>query len=238
MRLRVPVIDALPTASVERQGELWRLRDTPGTLHVCLADSGGTYVWIPLTGLDPDDYYTQDEIDALLLDKSDSGHSHDDVYYTESEVDALISGIVQGPLVKVLGSTVSNATGTGLPVGDLSFEVGANETWVVEIRASTSNKTQIGLHRPSGATLSGDILTYPEGASGHIYLNSVSLITPSAMEELHDPGLLSEVQIDVKVTIVNGATIGQFGLTYAAVSGSGEDGNILAGSSLIAHQVG
>lgn len=36
--------------------------------------------------------YTREEIDALLLEKSDISHNHDDRYYTESEVDTLLTG--------------------------------------------------------------------------------------------------------------------------------------------------
>jgi len=35
-------------------------------------------------------YYTESEADALLLDKADTPHAHDDRYYTESESDALL----------------------------------------------------------------------------------------------------------------------------------------------------
>ena len=35
-------------------------------------------------------YYTESESDALLLDKADTPHAHDDRYYTESESDALL----------------------------------------------------------------------------------------------------------------------------------------------------
>lgn len=37
-------------------------------------------------------YYRRQEVDNLLLEKSNVGHNHDDRYYTHTEVDALIVG--------------------------------------------------------------------------------------------------------------------------------------------------
>jgi len=36
-------------------------------------------------------YYTEDEVDNLLIDKSSTSHLHDERYYTKAEVDALLN---------------------------------------------------------------------------------------------------------------------------------------------------
>lgn len=38
------------------------------------------------------DYYTMQEIDSLLSNKSDTDHTHDDLYYTDVEIDAKLDG--------------------------------------------------------------------------------------------------------------------------------------------------
>lgn len=40
----------------------------------------------------PDDTYSKTETDALLLEKSDTDHTHDERYYTESEIDTKLNG--------------------------------------------------------------------------------------------------------------------------------------------------
>lgn len=48
-RFRIPVIESLPAASSERQGQVWRVRGTPDAVWFCGKNSGGTYTWIDLS---------------------------------------------------------------------------------------------------------------------------------------------------------------------------------------------
>lgn len=255
MRFRVPVIDALPEASVERQGELWRLRDTPGTLHVCLADGDGVYGWVALSGIDGSDYYTrvevdnllgdkadavdvytQTEINGLLDDKADDSHDHDGRYYTQAEVNGLIDALDTGPYISTVFSTLSSGSTSALPAGPLTISVGENEEHIIEIRASIPNTTMVGFQKPSGSSLHGYLLTREKGASSHSVHTNVNFIDAGNMIEVDDSVILTSVQVHAHLTLRTAGSGGQFGLIYAAVSGSGDDGRIEAGSSIVVHQ--
>jgi len=67
-------------------------------LHPELASTAYVDAWLANgeTHEHDDLYYTEDEIDALLADKSDVAHEHDQRYYTETEIDNMIANLANG----------------------------------------------------------------------------------------------------------------------------------------------
>ena len=60
-------------------------------VHDGVTAGGHTIGGTEETLINDDRYYTETEIDALLVDKSDTSHTHGAIYYTETEVDALLA---------------------------------------------------------------------------------------------------------------------------------------------------
>ncbi len=108
-----------------------------GTLYQRIMAAGvwGSWLALSVNGHTHDDrYYTETEMNALLVAKAAVVHNHDDRYYTESEVNSLISGRAPssvldyngiGSYVHVLSSDFSNVSSDGL-TGTLAGRPG---TW-------------------------------------------------------------------------------------------------------------
>jgi hypothetical protein len=82
------------------------------------------------------DVYTQNEIDSLLGDKSDTSHDHDDRYYTESETDAAISSAI--------ADLVDTAPGTLDTLNELAAALGDDENFATTVTTALSEKSDVG----------------------------------------------------------------------------------------------
>lgn len=61
------------------------------------------------------DVYTEEEINNLLEDKSDTGHTHDDRYYPRQDVLSMLAAKLNAENIKVVTATVTtDSTGGGL----------------------------------------------------------------------------------------------------------------------------
>jgi len=120
-----------------------------------------------------DELYTNGEIDTLLGNKSDIGHTHDERYYTESEITSLLSGkqntLVSGTNIKTInGSSV-------LGSGDLAVTAVTDWTQVFD-----DSGTYRGYKAKSGSasgymrTPSEGLLPYQSSASGSGYVGTPS----------------------------------------------------------------
>lgn len=87
----VKIVDVAPGEVIQRtSSNLWENK-TLAEANIAAADHNHTGVYAPASHTHDDRYYTEDETNALLDGKSNTGHTHDDRYYTELQVDDLLA---------------------------------------------------------------------------------------------------------------------------------------------------
>jgi hypothetical protein len=130
--------------------------------------------------------------------------------------------------------TTTNATATSTA---LSFAIGANEVWIVDVQATTqcssTGGTKYAVAAPSGATIEGWIYSSGAAITTLVYQRIVAINTLSATL-LHTVATTPGPDI-LRFVVTNGATAGA--VTLQAASGtSGQTTTISLGSSMVARR--
>ncbi len=151
-----------------------------------------------------------------------------------------MSTLVQKPRQFLAVRLAANFTTTATAAAStaLSFQIAANEVWVVDVQitaqCSSTGGSKYAIAAPAGATIEGWIYSSTSAITTLSYQRLTAIATLNTTA-LHTVATTPAPDI-IRFTIINGATVGTVAIQAASVT-SGQTTTVFAGSWLRAQRV-